>query len=144
MLSGAFRNPGFSGVDPANTNEFSGRPDRIGNGNLDSGSMRDLIKAHESIWDASAFVVPQSGRGYYGNSARYILTGPGTMTWNIVAAKNFQITERTRFQFRCEAFNAFNRANFGSPSGNISGGSFGLVGSAGSGRNLMFGLRLDY
>lgn len=77
MLSGAFRSPGFSGVDPANTNQFSGRPDRIGNGNLDSGSMRDLIKAHESIWDPSAFVVPASGRGYYGNSARYILTGPG-------------------------------------------------------------------
>jgi hypothetical protein len=106
--------------------------------------MVDLIKAHQSIFDKSAFLQPASGRGYYGNSARDILTGPGSATWNIVAAKNFSIRERARFQFRCETFNTFNRASFSNPSTNINSGSFGLVTSAGSGRNLMFGLRVDY
>jgi len=144
MRTGPLQSPGFSGVDPANTNQFSGRPDRVGDGNLDSGSMRDRIKNHEPIYDATAFVRPEAGRGYYGNSARYILTGPGTFNWNIVAAKNFMIRERARFQFRCEAFNAFNRANFPTPSSNISSGAFGLVTWANAGRSLLLGLRMDY
>jgi hypothetical protein len=144
MLTGPRRTVTYSGVDAANTNSYSGRPDRVGNGNLTSGSMRDRIKAHQSIYDLSAFVRPTAGRGYYGNAARYILTGPGSMNWNAAAAKNFWVRERARFQFRCEAFNAFNRANFSSPGSNISSGSFGLVTSAGSGRSLLFGLRLDY
>jgi hypothetical protein len=144
MLTGALLTPTFSGVDPTNTNQFSGRPDRIGNGNLASGSMRDLIKSRQPIFDKAAFVTPAAGRGYYGNSARDILTGPGSMNWNIVAAKNFPIGERARFQFRCETFNTFNRANFSGPGTNISSGSFALVTGAGSGRNLMLGLRLDY
>jgi len=42
-------------------------------------------------------------------------------------------------------FNAFNRANFSNPDTNISGGSFGLVGgTSGSGRAMLFGLRIDY
>ncbi len=144
MMTGPLQSPAFSGVDPANTNQFSGRPDRVGEGNLDSGSMRDRIKSHQSVYNIGAFVRPAAGRGYYGNSARYILTGPGNMTWNAVAAKNFWAGERARFQFRCEAFNAINRANFSSPGTNINSGSFGLVTSAGAGRSLLFGLRLDY
>ncbi|MCX6621345.1 MAG: hypothetical protein NTY38_09730 [Acidobacteria bacterium] len=66
------------------------------------------------------------------------------MTWNAVMAKNFLIRERARFQFRCEAFNVFNRANFSTPSTNINGGAFGFVTGAGSGRTLLLGLRLDY
>ena len=75
MLTGPRISPSFSGVDPANTNQFGGRPDRVGDGNL-SGSMRDRIETHQPIFDQSAFVVPESGRGYYGNSARSILTVP--------------------------------------------------------------------
>jgi hypothetical protein len=144
MQTGKLLSPSFSGVDPANTNQFSGRPDRIGDGNLDSSGMRDLIKTRQPIFDKSAFVRPATGRGSYGNSARDILTGPGQMIWNAVVAKNFPIRERARFQFRWEMFNAFNRANFGNPSTNITSGSFGLVTGAGSGRAMLFGLRLDY
>jgi hypothetical protein len=41
-------------------------------------------------------------------------------------------------------FNALNRPNFNNPSTNISGGSFGLVTSAQSGRAMLFALRFDY
>jgi hypothetical protein len=135
----------FSGTDPANTNQFSGRPDRIADGNL-GGSMRDRIKAGQPIFDINAFVQPASGRGSYGNSARNILTGPGTQTWNVVVAKNFPLkAERARLQFRWEMFNAFNRANFSAPSTNISSPSdFGIVNSADSGRFMQFVLRIDY
>ncbi|MCC7341845.1 MAG: TonB-dependent receptor [Bryobacterales bacterium] len=137
--------PGFSGSDPANTNQFSGRPDRIGDGNLDSGQMRELIRARKPIFDRSAFVLPESGRGYYGNSARNILTGPGLVNWNVGIHKNWMLAaERAKLQFRWEMFNAFNRPNFANPSTNIQSGSFGLVTWAGAARSMLFGLRLDF
>ena len=143
MLTGRRYGARFSGVDPANTNQFSGRPDRIGDGNLE-GSMRDRIKGGLPIFDKAAFVVPAQGRGSFGNSARNTLTGPGSSIWNLVLAKNFDFRERARFQFRWEMFNAFNRANFSDPNRDITGGDFGLVYGASSGRSMLFGLRLDY
>jgi hypothetical protein len=144
MSTGKRLSPAFSGTDPANTNQFGGRPDRVGDGNFDSGGMRDRIKSGVPIFDAADFVQPETGRGFYGNSARDILTGPGAQTWNTVLAKNFALKEQVRLQFRWEMFNAFNRANFGNPSTNISGGDFGLVTYAGNMRKMLFGLRLDY
>ncbi len=144
MLTGARLSPTFSGTDPANTNQFDGRPDRLGDGNFDSGQMRERIRNQEPIFNGAAFAQPASGRGFYGTSARNILTGPGQQVWNIVAAKNFYIGERARVQFRWETFNSFNRPNFQIPDMNISGGSFGLVTSADGGRSMLFGLRLDY
>jgi hypothetical protein len=144
MSTGRRLSPGFSGTDPANTNQFGGRPDRIGDGNFDAGEMRDRIKSGQPIFDSAAFVQPETGRGFYGNSARTILTGPGAATWNTVLAKNFALKERAKLQFRWEMFNAFNRPNFGTPSTNISGGDFGLVTWAGNMRKMLFGLRLDY
>lgn len=144
MLSGARLSPGFSGTDPANTNQYGGRPDRIGDGNFDSSEMRDRIKSRQPIFDENAFVTPADGRGFYGNSARYILTGPGQVVWNMGIHKNWLLTERSRLQFRWEMFNAFNRPNFANPSTNLQSGSFGLVTYAGEGRSMLFGLRLDY
>ena len=106
--------------------------------------MRDRIKGGLPIFDKAAFVVPTQGRGSFGNSARNILTGPGSSIWNLVLAKNFDLRERARFQFRWEMFNAFNRANFSDPNRDITGGDFGLVYGASSGRSMLFGLRLDY
>ncbi|MCI0540570.1 MAG: TonB-dependent receptor, partial [Verrucomicrobiales bacterium] len=80
IISGQLLSPEFSGVDPANTNQFGGRPDLIGNVNI--GDMRDRIKSGLPMWDRAAFVVPQDGRGSYGNSGRYVLVGPGRHLWN--------------------------------------------------------------
>jgi len=145
FLTGARLSPGYSNADPAFTNQFSGRPDRIGDGNLDAGAMRDSIRNRLLILDRGAFVLPASGRGFYGNSARYILTGPGQAVWNTGIHKNWRIgEERAVMQFRWELFNAFNRANFNNPGTNIQSGDFGLVSTAGSGRSMLFGLRLDF
>jgi hypothetical protein len=142
FITGQVLSPAFSGTDPANTNQFGGRPDRIGDGNFDE--TRDRIKSRQPIFDLSDFVRPENGRGYYGNSARYILTGPGQAIWNLVVSKNFPVKERARFQFRWEMFNAFNRPNFNNPNTNINSGNFGVVTGAGSARAMLFGLRLDY
>ena len=143
MYSGARLSPSFSGTDPANTNQFSGRPDRVGNGSIDYSGV--TIKNHQPIFDIADFAQPASGRGYYGNSARYILTGPDQITWNSVLSKNFYLLhERARLQMRLEAFNALNRSNFANPSTNINSGAFGVVTYAGAARSLLLGMRLDY
>ena len=144
MQTGARLSPAFTNSDAANTNQFGGRPDRIGDGNFDSGEMRDRIQTARPVFDSSAFLRPVSGRGFYGNSARFILTGPGTVAWNAALHKNWKMKESAVFQFRWEMFNAFNRANFNNPGLNISGGDFGLVTTAQGGRSMLFGLRLDY
>ena len=135
--------PTFSGSDPAGTGQSSGRPDRLGDGQFDFD--QDTMRARQPIFDVGAFVRPQTARGFYGNSARYVLTGPGEQTWNLSAAKNFYLgAERARLQFRAEAFNAFNRVNFNAPNTNINSGAFGIVTGAGAARTMLFGLRLDY
>mgnify|MGYP000921074171 FL=1 len=145
MLTGARLSPSYSNADPAFTNQFSGRPDRIGNGNFDSSIMRDSIKNRIPIFDTSAFAVPATGRGFYGNSARLVLTGPGQAIWNAGIHKNWRFAEdRAQFQFRWELFNAFNRPNFNNPNLNIQSGAFGLVTTAGAGRTMLFGGRIDF
>ncbi|MCC7236008.1 MAG: TonB-dependent receptor [Bryobacterales bacterium] len=145
MVTGARLSPSYSNADPTFTNVFSGRPDRIGNGYLDSGEMRGLIKSGRPIFNLADFTVPATGRGFYGNSARAILTGPGTATWNVGIHKNWLVfAERAQVQFRWEMHNAFNRPNFGNPNLNIQSGSFGLVTGAGGGRAMLFGARFDF
>lgn len=144
MYTGPRFSPSYSNSDPANTNQFSGRPDRVGDGNFDAGQMADRIRAGQPILDIAAFSVPLSGRGFYGNSARNILTGPGLSNWNIGVHKNWLLAESANLQFRWEMFNAFNRVNFNNPNTNIQSGSFGLVTTSGAARSMLFGLRLDF
>jgi hypothetical protein len=144
MVTGQRLSPSYSNADPANTNQVSGRPDRLADGNFDADDMRDRIKNRLPVFDRAAFVLPQTGRGFYGNSARFVLTGPGQAIWNVAVHKNWKLGEGAQIQFRWEAFNAFNRANFNNPTTNIQSGDFGLVTTAQAGRSMLFGLRLDY
>jgi hypothetical protein len=144
FLTGPRTSVSYSGVDAANTNQWSGRPDAIGDGTV-AGSVRNLIENHSPIFNKAAFLKPAQGRGYYGNSARNILTNPGTMSWNMTAAKGFYLfSDRARFQLRGEFFNAFNHPNFNGPNTNITSSSFGLVTSVGNARTIQLTGRFDF
>ena len=57
--------------------------------------------------------------------------------------KNTRINERIQVQFRAEAFNAFNRVQFGVPNTSINSTAFGVITSQqNSPRNLQLALRL--
>ena len=50
--------------------------------------------------------------GTIGNSARYVMRGPGVNNFDIAILKNFAVREPLKLQFRCELYNAFNHTQF--------------------------------
>ncbi len=90
-----------------------------------------------------AFVAPPSNR--FGNSAPRIVKGPGRNNWNVAVMKTFPISgERVKINFRAEAFNIWNHAQFNNPNMTASDRNFGTVTSAVDGRNLQLGLKLEF
>ncbi len=72
------------------------------------------------------FCLPAPGQ--FGNSGRNSVYGPGFWNVDIGILKNFNVTERIKFQVRMEMFNAFNHTNFDNPR-NASDGSPSLLSS---------------
>ena len=64
-------------------------------------------------FDPNAFMVPANGT--YGNLGRDTLSGPGLSQLDFSVLKNTMLSERVRLQFRAEAFNILNHANFATP-----------------------------
>ncbi len=116
------------------------RPDRIRDGRL-SGSERTL----DRWFDTTAFVqVRDPAANRYGNSGRNILTAPGLVSLDFSIFKNFLLTERKNLQFRWEMYNAANTPPFNPPGLAINTGNFGRITSAGAGREMQVGLRLEF
>lgn len=65
--------------------------------------------------------------GFFGNSGRNILRGPGFFNLDMSLMRNFRITERFTFQFEASAFGVTNTPHFNNPNTNISGANFGAV-----------------
>jgi Carboxypeptidase regulatory-like domain len=54
----------------------------------------------------------------YGNSGKGSVLGPGQFNFDMVLMKNMKVTEWGTLQFRVEAFNIWNHAQFNPPAGN--------------------------
>lgn len=90
----------------------------------------------------AAFATAPDGRR--GTSGVGIVQGPNLQTWDFSMRKQFTITERVNLRFQADMFNAFNRANFRSPSTVVTTAGFGTIGSTGPARNIQFGLKLNF
>ena len=83
--------------------------------------------------------------GTFGNSPRRFFHGPGLNNTDLALLKTFGITEAAKLEFRAEAFNVFNHAQFGGADGNVNNpgtGGFGYVTSAGDPRIMQVALKL--
>jgi outer membrane receptor protein involved in Fe transport len=97
-----------------------------------------------------AFVVAPPGR--FGNVARNALIGPGLATVDLSLMKSNRIRERVTVQFRAEAFNLLNRANFSLPttvevftSNGVTPPNVGqIVSTTTTSRQLQFGLKVIF
>jgi hypothetical protein len=78
-----------------------------------------------------------------GNLGHNALRAPGTENLDASLAKNFALTERTRFQLRGDFFNAFNHTNLGGLVNDVSKTTFGRLTSATS-RSVQIGARVTF
>jgi hypothetical protein len=72
----------------------------------------------------AAFRLPVVGT--VGNFPRNSLRGFSAGQLDFTLRREFRFTERTKLQFRFEAFNVFNHPNFADPNPDITGSAFGL------------------
>ena len=101
--------------------------------------------------NSAAFAVPAAGT--FGNLGRNVGRGPNLWQLDTSLSKRFALTEKLRLNLRAEAFNVFNRPQFGDPSGNFSSPvSFGTITTTvnttgigtGTPREIQFALRLEF
>ncbi|MBL8222155.1 MAG: hypothetical protein JNL62_23165 [Bryobacterales bacterium] len=143
--TGEFLTPSFAGVDPSNTQTVGGIPDRIGDGNLPSGT-----RTIDRWFDVSAFAAPAANAGRFGTSGRGILIGPGRQIASAGLYKSFPVRERVYFRVSVSFTNLFNKANFDIPALNISAPNNVATIRATSGRDLagprngLIGARLEW
>lgn len=116
------------------------RPNRLCDGA--NSSFADNLRGDGLVYfDTSCFATPPSG--YFGNSARAPLHGPGQNNWDLGLQKDFAVTEKNRLEFRGEFFNAFNHAQFTGVNANTgSGPNFGRVTAAAAPRLVQLALKL--
>ena len=78
--------------------------------------------------------------------SRGIFRGVSSFNTDLVVSKSFRMPkEGHKFQIRAEAFNAFNRVNYGSPTLSIaSPTTFGEITSAGAARVMQFAGRYEF
>ena len=97
------------------------------------------------IMRSALFSVPALGT--IGNAPRRFFYGPGLENFDMAIQKEFSITERKTLQFRLEAFNVFNHAQFfgaDAVNGNISSPGFGQVVNAMPPRQLQLALKFAF
>ncbi|MBI3427619.1 MAG: TonB-dependent receptor [Acidobacteria bacterium] len=120
--------------------ERRARPNLVGNPEL-SDSQRTLNRWFNVDAFQPAFTPsPQA----FGTAGVGVMRGPGLVNFDYTLAKDFHLTERKRFQFRTELFNAFNHANFGPPNIARESTGFGQILSAANARIIQFALKFYF
>ncbi|WP_031500308.1 TonB-dependent receptor [Bryobacter aggregatus] len=113
-----------SGLPLVMTSTGAARPNRIATGTAPSGPIQKNL---DRAFDTSAFAVPAAFT--FGNSSR---TAPdmrthGIANYDLSLFKTWKLRESLKAQFRMEAFNAFNRVQFGPPGTQAGTTSFGVI-----------------
>ncbi|MBI3679254.1 MAG: TonB-dependent receptor [Acidobacteria bacterium] len=96
-----------------------------------------------SRWfDTAAVVAPPQFT--FGNSGRALVTSPGIVNIDLSLLKNFATGDRWNVQFRTEAFNLPNHANFEDPGRALGAATFGVISESRPARNLQLGLKVTF
>jgi hypothetical protein len=89
---------------------------------------------------------PETG-ARFGSGGRNNLRGPGFFEADLSIYRTFSFSESVKLQFRAEALNATNHANFAPPQADINNATFGFVTSTygpNQSRQWRFGLRFSF
>jgi carboxypeptidase family protein len=93
-------------------------------------------------FNTSAFGLP--AQYTFGNAGRNIVIGPGLANLDLSLQKAWSIRENQSIQFRCDAFNALNDANFNLPGRIFGAANFGVITNAQDAREFQFALRWQF
>jgi hypothetical protein len=96
----------------------------------------------ERWFDTTAAVAP--AQFTFGTAGRANLRGPGYASVDFALSKNHTWGDNHNVQFRVEAFNAFNRANFDDPGRALGAATFGVISAANPARTLQLGLKFMF
>jgi hypothetical protein len=127
-------------------------PNGINNNGVDTPDWSDAsLSLHtnprqgRAVFDAAQFTLPALGT--MGNARRRFFSGPGMENFDATVSRSFSVHEGHTLEFRAEAFNVINHAQFFGAStveGNISSGSFGQAVSAMPPRLMQLALRYSF
>jgi len=104
------------------------------------------------FFSPSAYTIPASDIGRFGNCGVGILEGPHTVTFSTSFGKTFHITDHLGLHYEAQFANLFNINNWGLPNTNVGSSSFGQItnqqdgtpGSQAGPRSIQMALRLSY
>jgi hypothetical protein len=82
--------------------------------------------------------------GTFGNTGRNILIGPNFTSLDVSLVKDFAPRERLKLQFRAEAFNLPNHANFNQPASSRASATFGQITGSAAARVMQFAIKLRW
>jgi hypothetical protein len=143
--------PGAQRISPDVTRLDGWFNTNFGKGNLRSTNVnlndKYFVSACSFVVACDANGIPVQPVDRPGNLTRFNpkMRAPANLTENFSLAKSFNITEKTRLDFRAEMFNAFNRVIFAIGNTNIQSGNFGLVNSqANDPKRMQFALKLYF
>jgi hypothetical protein len=134
--------------DPSNTGSRGARPD-CGPGAGRVFGRRPAINGGQFVgyqwFDPSPYSLPTNAEGFGNCPAQGPVRGPGFGNVDLSLQKNFQMTERTKLQFRADFLNAFNRTNLNTDCCITAVGTgMGIISSSQPARNIQFALKLYY
>ena len=134
-----FGDNSFLGAEPNGINNFGvDEPDYTG----ERLSLNHNPRNGLPYFDTTQF--GENAPGTPGTAKRRFFYGPGMNNFDLALLKNVHLTEAKSLQFRLEAFNAFNHAQFFGPQaidGNIDSSTFGQAINAAAPRLVQLGAK---
>ena len=127
----------------------SDRPNQIGDYHVSSRTITQFFNPNAFIFDPTG-ANPSDGAqryGQLGNERINQIYGPHYRHLDASLFKTFPIHERLNLQFRTEAFNVLNMANFQLPNASLNGSNFGKITSVSPNytpRLIQFALKLQF
>jgi hypothetical protein len=130
------------GAEPNGINNYGVDQPDVAPGSL---NLNHNPRNGQAYFNAALF--SNNALGTPGDASRRYFHGPGMANFDMAILKNVRLTESKSLQFRIEAFNVFNHAQFFGPQavdGNISSSTFGQVVSAAPPRLVQVGAKFIF
>lgn len=101
-----------------------------------------------AAFNTSLLTIPKTDAlGHVGNARRRFFYGPGAENFDAALEKKFELSASRQLQFRIDAFNVFNHAQFFGPNavqGNPDSAHFGQIVNAGDPRQMQLSARFAF